>query len=158
MKTFRIDESTEIKCNWVKTRYGFRHDALLFVNNNLHTKAKACYYNRTWESFEYESVISDLLNKAKIMTMGQKSEFLDLCRKNKLDEVNKQFGFIANIAKFGNILTNNQTEANDWKKRMLSAGLADKGLIMPDDWDQLTEDEKTKRLDNVIEFMTNKVV
>jgi hypothetical protein len=92
------------------------------------------------------------------MTSGQKSEFLNLCRENKLDEINKQFGCIANIAKLGNILTNNQVEANDWKKRMLNAGLSDKGLMMPEDWDQLTEDEKTKRLDNVIEFMTNKVV
>jgi hypothetical protein len=158
MKTFEVNENTKIVCNCVNTRYGFKHDAKLFINNSEIAKTKCCCYNRTWESFEYESVISDLLNKTEIMTSGQKSEFLNLCRKNKLDEINKQFGCIANIAKPGNILTNNQVEANDWKKRMLNAGLSDKGLMMPEDWDQLTEDEKTKRLDNVIEFMTNKVV
>ena len=150
MKTFKINEFTEITCNCVNTRYGFRHDAKLFINNELHTKAKACYYNRTWESFEYESVINDLLNKAKIMTGEQKSKFLEACRKNELDEVNKNFGFIAGIAKLGEIFCNTQTEKNDWKTRMLRAGLSDKGLIMPEDWNTLNENEKERRLNNVI--------
>ena len=54
------------------------------------------------------------------------------------------------VAKLGNILTNNQKEANDWKTRMLKAGLENKGLIMPENWNELSEDEKEKRLNNVI--------
>jgi hypothetical protein len=148
MKTFKVNEFTEIRCNSVNTRHGFRHDAKLYVNNELHTKAKACYYNRTWESFEYESVIINLLNKAKIMPEEQKSVFLDRCRKNELDEINANFGFIAGIAKLGNLLCENQTDKNDWKKRMLKAGLP--GLDIPEDWNTLNENEKEKRLDFVI--------
>lgn len=40
--------------------------------------------------------------------------------------------------------------ANDWKARMLKAGLEGRGLIMPEDWDTLPEAEKTRRLDGAI--------
>jgi hypothetical protein len=35
---------------------------------------------------------------------------------------------------------------------MLKAGLSNKGLIMPEDWNELSEDEKEKRLNKVIEL------
>ena len=51
------------------------------------------------------------------------------------------------VAMFGELLCDNQKEKNDWKKRMLDAtGLLD----FPEDWDELSEEEKQKRLDNVI--------
>jgi len=51
------------------------------------------------------------------------------------------------VAMFGDLLCDNQKEKNDWKKRMLDAtGLLD----FPEDWDDLSEDEKQKRLDKVI--------
>jgi len=39
---------------------------------------------------------------------------------------------------------------------MIKAGLGDKGLIMPEDWDSLDEDTKQARLDGVIKMMSNK--
>lgn len=57
---------------------------------------------------------------------------------------------IAMVAMLGNIFGTTQKESNDWKTRMLKAGLQDKGLTMPDDWEELSEDEKQKRLDNAI--------
>jgi hypothetical protein len=48
----------------------------------------------------------------------------------------------------GEVLAKDQTESNAWKKRMLAAGVS--GISFPDDWDTLSEDEKTKRLDAVI--------
>lgn len=155
MKTFKINDKYEITCTSEKTRYGFRHLANLYRTGLSGTtvlveKAKECYYNRTWESFEYETVINNLLTKAKIMPEEQIKEFLECCRKDNLEEVNKQFGFIAGIAKIGEILCETQAEKNDWKERMIKAGLGNKGLIMPDDWITLSEDEKEKRLNNVI--------
>ena len=51
------------------------------------------------------------------------------------------------VAMFSELLCDNQKEKNDWKKRMLDAtGLLD----FPEDWDDLSEDEKQKRLDNAI--------
>jgi len=58
---------------------------------------------------------------------------------------------IAMVAKMGEIFGTNQKEKNDWKARMLKAGLENKGLIMSEDWNTLSEDEKEKRLNRAIE-------
>ena len=51
------------------------------------------------------------------------------------------------VAMFGELLCDNQKEKNDWKKRMLDpTGLLD----FPEDWDDLSEDEKQSRLDKAI--------
>jgi hypothetical protein len=60
------------------------------------------------------------------------------------------FKTIGAIAKIGEVLTDNQADSNDWKARMLKAGLPQ--LDVPSDWDSLSEDEKERRLNKVIEF------
>lgn len=57
---------------------------------------------------------------------------------------------VAMVAKLGELLCPTQKEQNDWKVRMMKAGLENRGLNMPENWDQLTEAEKTKRLDGAI--------
>ena len=53
------------------------------------------------------------------------------------------------IAQFGNLLCKDKKEKNDWKLRMFkSTGLLD----FPDDWNELSEDEKEKRLNKIIEI------
>jgi len=148
-KTFKIDAHLKIECDWVKTRYGFRHDARLYRDGWLIEKAKACYYNRTWESFEYESVIRDLLTKSKIMSATRIKNFLNKLSGVNKKEVDKKFGMISAIASLGNILCDTQKDKNDWKSRMIKAGLGE-GIMMPEDWDTLSEDDKEKRLDAVI--------
>ena len=66
-------------------------------------------------------------------------------------ETDNSLKTIAMVAKMGEIFGANQKEKNDWKARMLKAGLESKGLIMPDDWNTLSEDEKEKRLNRAIE-------
>ncbi len=53
---------------------------------------------------------------------------------------------VSMAAAFGAILCPDQKSKNDWQARMLKAGLGNSGLMMPDNWDQLSEDEKEKRL------------
>ena len=57
------------------------------------------------------------------------------------------------VAMFGNLLCDNQKEKNDWKKRMLNTI---DGISFPDDWDDLSEDEKQRRLDKTIAVNTEK--
>ncbi len=64
MRIFKITDDISIVCNSEKTRYGFRHLAYLMKNGWQQEHAKACYYNRTWESWEFESVIRSLANKS----------------------------------------------------------------------------------------------
>ena len=60
MKIFDINQNIKIICDTKNTRNGFKHIATLFINNNDILETKICYLNRTWESFEYESVINKL--------------------------------------------------------------------------------------------------
>lgn len=52
------------RCWAENTRYGFRHLCLNFddLGYKKYT-SKRCYYNRTWERFEYESVLEDAIEK-----------------------------------------------------------------------------------------------
>ena len=67
-------------------------------------------------------------------------------------KVSPIFNSVAMVAAMGNLLCETKEEKNTWKLRMLKAGMGSAGLQIPDDWDTLSEDEKEKRLDNVIEF------
>lgn len=71
----------------------------------------------------------------------------------KFESMNKS---IAMVAKLGDIFGKDEKEKNDWKARMLKAGLESKGLLMPDDWDTLSEETKKARLDAVIAQMSKK--
>ncbi len=60
------------------------------------------------------------------------------------------------IASLGDLFCENQKDKNDWKERMLKAGLGNKGLSMPNDWDELDEDTKEVRLNAVIQLAGEK--
>lgn len=47
----------EFICEWKNTRNGFKHECRLFVNGKFETSATCNYLNRTWESYEYQSVM-----------------------------------------------------------------------------------------------------
>ena len=66
---------------------------------------------------------------------------------------NEHFKSTLMIAKLGDLFCQDKKEKNDWKKRMLMAGLENRGLSMPDDWNELSEDEKESRLNKVMELM-----
>lgn len=150
MKSFKINNEKEIVCEWKKTRNGFKHEATLLINGSETETAKCCYLNRTWESYEFQSVINSLLNKTKLLTDSEKEEFKNNNRRKSHEEVESQFKTIAMIASLGEIFATTTKDKNDWKVRMLKAGL--QGIDIPEDWDNLDEDTKAKRLDAVIAF------
>ena len=61
MKSFKLSDEYEVVCVSEGTRYGFRHLATLLKNGNEIDKAKICYYNRTWERYEFESVMKKII-------------------------------------------------------------------------------------------------
>jgi len=144
----QISENYQVVCERINTKYGFRHEAKLFVNGVFEKKAKCKYYNRTWESYEFDTVLLDLAEKTGIKEI---EEFV----KNRTSDDNTDFlKAISNIAKLGEIFCEDQKSKNDWKERMLKAGLENKGLIMPEDWDQLSEAEKERRLNAAIKSIS----
>jgi hypothetical protein len=63
MKIFTLDNEYSVVCNWAKTRQGFKHIATLMRNGLEVGETKECYLNRTWESFEYETILCKLVRK-----------------------------------------------------------------------------------------------
>jgi len=145
MQTFKINKNLEVVCEWKKTRTAFKHEATLLRDGREVEKVKICYLNRTWERFEFDSVLEKLADKT-----GEKaiSKFV----KNRTsDRRTEQLKTVGTIAKLGEIFYAGDKKAtNDWKARMLKAGLEGKGLIMPEDWDQLSEEDKEARLNGAI--------
>lgn len=154
MKIFKINKELSIVCESKNTRNGFKHEAVLLKDGWKELeKTKICYLNRTWECFEYESVIQQLLGKIKPLTERKKANFLKRIERKTNARFKSNLNTIKMVASLGNVFGKTKKEKNDWKTRMLKAGLSDKGLIMPSDWDQLSEKEKEGRLNKVISVL-----
>jgi len=62
MKIFKLDNEYEAVCESEGTRYGFRHVAVLHWKGSEVFRTKICYYNRTWEAYQFQSVLEKLVN------------------------------------------------------------------------------------------------
>jgi len=101
-------------------------------------------------------VLENLAENAKDnLTTRQYNRFKKLIEHNFVIEdqkaVDKEFGTIATVALLGEVFGQTQEQKNDWKLRMLRAGLENKGLTIPEDWENLSEDEKETRLNKIID-------
>jgi len=146
VKIFKLSKELSVVCNSKKTRNGFKHEASLCRSGRDISTAKICYYNRTWEAFEYESVLRKII-KANFAGKDQKKylnkiKLVDSRRASPLKSA-------AVVAGLGNMLCKTLKEKNAWKKRMLST---QQGLNFPEDFDNLPEKEKERRLDGVIKI------
>ena len=128
----------------VSTRNGFKHIAELHDDaGELLATAKINYLNRTWEAYTFQSVLHKLVDNSNIKDKEQAKRQLD----------NKDDNSALNIAlAFGNLISENDNERNDWRLRMLKAKFGD-GLSLPDDWHELDEATKTKRLDKIEQLL-----
>lgn len=63
-------------CWTENTRYGFRHLCHNLDDYGRGYTSKRCYYNRTWERFEYESVLQDAIEKLPKDIQGVVSAYL----------------------------------------------------------------------------------
>jgi hypothetical protein len=63
MKIFELGQNYQAVCVFEGTRSGFRHVATLLRNGSEIAKTKICYQNRTWESYEFESVLLKLIDE-----------------------------------------------------------------------------------------------
>lgn len=60
----KVNNHTYIFYCWTEnTRYGFRHLCKNLDNSYEKYTSKCCYYNRTWERFRYESVLSKAIEQ-----------------------------------------------------------------------------------------------
>lgn len=152
-RMFQITPHINASCRSENTSYGFRHLCTIFKNGRDVGHAKATYYNRTWEAYEFQSVLKDAINSADL-TPKEKAFAKKWVDGDRTDW--SSFQMTGMIAGLGDIMTNNKKESNVWKKKMIQAGMSNKGLSFPDDWDTLSEDVKKVRLDKVVNLMNEK--
>jgi len=151
MNSFKITDRIEVVCEWKKTRTAFKHVATLLINGREIDETKICYQNRTWERYTYESVLEKLINNTTALGSEDKKVCLDYIKNyDRVEDDLKPLKMVSMVATLGSLLTDNKKGANDFKTRILKAGLENKGLSIPADWDTLTEDEKEKRLNGAI--------
>jgi hypothetical protein len=143
-QSFKINDHVTAFCHTEDTRSGFRHLATLFNDGMILAQAKVCYINRTWERYDYQTVLHGLASKVTDPLSTEIKTFAD----NYQEPRNAMFDSLTAVCALGEIMGMGQTETNDWKARMLKAGLPQ--LDIPEDWDTLAEDEKTRRLNAVI--------
>ncbi len=153
-KRFEITRKVHVKCWTEDTRSGFRHLAELNKGYFVEATAKATYYNRTWEAYDYESVLKKLLEttiKSVPLSGYALRKFKQMVKdpQRTKDDL-APLKSVAMVAKLGDIFGHTKKEKNIWKKRMLKAGLQNKGLIMPDGFDDLPKEEQERRLNGAI--------
>lgn len=154
-KFFELEDNVYIKCWSEKTSRGFRHLAEFYVDGELIEDAKVVYSNRTWEKYEFESVIEKMLGKMNRPDI-ERQAIMGTVENQALGRVNDDMKTIAMVSSLGDVFGTSEKERNDWKLRMIKAGMGD-GLQLPDDWNTLPEEEKGVRLDKIIEFMNEGV-
>lgn len=148
---FKINDKIEIEAEYYETRYSWGHKAWLSVDGRNVEYKKITYYNRTWESYQFQSILYSIIEKTKALTKEEKEEANKWIK--EYQEPNR-FRHIEMVAKMGEILTDNKKDANDWKERMLKAGLPEGALQMPEDWNELSEMEKENRLNGAIQALS----
>ena len=156
METFKINRNIRIEAEYYETRNSWGHKAYLYVKNHLVGQNRVRYYNRTWERYTYQSIMQNFVEKTPYLTKYQKricKKFLESGKRVEKDlQPLKTTAFVASLGDiFGDIFGTNKKESNDWKTRILKAGVS--GIDIPDDWETLSEAEKEKRLNGAIQVL-----
>ena len=151
-KTFDMGNGFSIDCKAQRTSYGFRHWCDLKRDDWIISSGKGCYYNRTWERYTYQSAIQNAIRKATTINEDERKYLNEWATEGKepLKEDMAIFGMAAMTAELGNLFCDTTEEKNAWKKRMIKAV---PGLDFPEDFDELPEDVKQKRLDETLKMM-----
>jgi len=64
MREFRLNDEYTVVCESQNTRTGFRHVAILLRNGDEIYRTKCTYQNRTWERFQFESVLNKTITNS----------------------------------------------------------------------------------------------
>ena len=67
MQIFKLSKDYSAVCVSEGTRSGFHHTARLIINGYGFESVKICYLNRTWESYQFETVLHKLVDDSDII-------------------------------------------------------------------------------------------
>lgn len=80
IKTDYMEREVEFVNQSRSTRHGFAHDTTMFVDGWEIESATCHYLNRTWECFQYQSVM--------LKAVSQEIDYIEECNERKLKECN----------------------------------------------------------------------
>ncbi len=72
MKIFKVNRKIRVVCESLQTRMAFKHVATFVYQGEEIDSTKICYKNRTWERFEFESVLEKLAETKRLSEREQK--------------------------------------------------------------------------------------
>jgi len=151
---FKLSKRISVTCWTYETRYSWGHKADLYVDGQQVAHDKIVYYNRTWEAYTYQSILQSIIELGGSYISERELKACKRKIEQRPERPDSMLKTVATVAKMGEVLAGDSKKAkNDWKARMLKAGLEGRGLIMPEDWDTLSEDEKERRLDGAIKAL-----
>jgi hypothetical protein len=145
-KIFRLSNGYAVECEWRKTGNGFKHIAYLTKDGAQLLREKVHYLNRTWECFDYQTVAHKVIGRY-FKTEAEQKVYIEQVDKIGKGEADNFLKTVSTIAKLGDIFCEKPEEKNQWKKRFISKV---EGIDFPEDFDNLPEAEKQKRLDGAI--------
>ena len=104
MQTFKVNRNIEIVCESKNRRSGFKHVATLLVGGIERDEAKCLYVNRTWERWEYQSVLQKLADETRALSSGQIKTLKRFIKNDaRAEDALKPLKHIAMIASLGDV-------------------------------------------------------
>jgi hypothetical protein len=97
------------------------------------------------EGFNTDGSFDDILKR-----YPESDEEKAKAKSEEKEQADSMLKTTAMVAAMGEFFADTKKEKNDWKLRMLKAGLENRGFEVPEDWDKLSEEEKEARLNKVI--------
>ena len=85
LSTTQKGNKIEAFCYSGNTRNGFKHECEIAVNGRVVAKTKICYLNRTWEQYEYQSVIYKAVDDLVLSETAIDNEKLKKALKRQFD-------------------------------------------------------------------------
>ncbi len=143
MKSFELDKRYTVECEWRKTRIAFKHVARVLCNGRSVLETKICYQNRTWETYTYQSVLHQAINKH--FNEEEAKRYIAIVDGVKHEDPTLKGAAL--LGSLGELFGTTPAERNALKKRALDTV---PGIDFPDDFDGLSEEEKTRRLDGAL--------
>jgi len=147
-KELQLTPKITLELSWIKTPYGFKHEAVAKMDTNeILGKTKCVYYNRTWEKYEYQTVI---LQAIDLFAPEDQKEALRKYYK-EVNHLPGETDFLQTVsaasAMFGVICGDDKETATKYQKKFLEKV---PGINFPEGFDDLPLEEREKRLSGAI--------
>ena len=146
-KQFVLDDVYTVECTVFESRYSWGHYAVLYKNGTAIEDEKYTYYNRTWESYTYQSVIHGILSRAKLP-----AKYRTLADEIGSGNVKQELKSLGAVVALAGLIQTDPAKANEAQVKALE--IATGGAVQrPADWDTLSEEEKQVRLNKAVSVL-----